>query len=90
MEFEGTEATTEEKARELMNTASSEARPLITPDQAAQRMSVCRRTLEREIARKNFPPPLKIGRASRFRAEDVDDYLRRLEEKRDQSKRGEP
>ena len=73
-----------------MNTPSSDARPLITADQAAQRISICRRTLEREVARGNFPPPLKIGRASRFRTEDVDDYLRRLEQKRDQNKKGKP
>jgi excisionase family DNA binding protein len=73
-----------------MNTASSEEHPLITVAQAARRMSVCRRTVEREVGRGNLPPPLKIGRACRYRTEDVDDYLKRLEAKRDQNQRMEP
>jgi len=73
-----------------MNSIPLDERPLIMLDQAAQRISICRRTLYREVARGNFPPPLKIGRATRYRAEDVDDYLKRPQEKRDKNKRGKP
>jgi len=51
---------------------------LLTRDEAAQRLAVSKRTLEREIARGKFPRPLKIGRSSRWPASDVSQYLDRL------------
>ena len=44
----------------------SELPELITLEQAAERLTVCRRTIEREIARGRFPKPVRIGRATRI------------------------
>lgn len=58
--------------------ASPQEQLLLTPKQAAQRLAICRRTLERLIASGEFPPPLKIGRASRVSVNDVQAYVARL------------
>ncbi len=55
---------------------------LLTREEAAQRLAVSKRTLEREIARGKFPRPLKIGRSSRWPASDVMQYLERLSRER--------
>jgi len=48
-----------------------------TPKEVAARLRVCRRTIEREVAAKRFPPPFKVGlRCLRFRREDVEAYER--------------
>jgi excisionase family DNA binding protein len=65
-----------------MNIANEERQSLLTIKQAAQRLNVCRRTLEREIQRGRFPRPLKIGTASRWPAEDVETYLDSLNQSR--------
>ncbi len=51
---------------------------LVTLDDAAQRLSVCKRTLEREIAAGRFPRPIKIGRATRVSVAEIDAYVARL------------
>ena len=51
--------------------------------EAARRLGVCRRTLEREVCRKKFPPPMKIGAKSVYCVSDVDAYVARLREERD-------
>lgn len=48
---------------------------LLTLAQAAQRLSICKRTLEREIAAGRFPRPLKIATASRVLEADLEAYL---------------
>lgn len=55
---------------------------LLTRNEAAQRLAISNRTLEREIARGKFPRPLKIGRSSRWPASDVSQYLDRLSRER--------
>ena len=56
-----------------MDTATVSERPiLITLEQAAQRLAISRRTLERLIAAGEFPSPLKLGRASRLAVEDIE------------------
>ena len=57
---------------------------LIALTEAARRLSVHRRTLEREICRMRFPRPLKAGRKTLVRVSDVDEYIRRLEAERDE------
>lgn len=51
---------------------------LITLQQAAERLGVCRRTLEREIAHGRFPRPLKIGSATRVELAAVARYVASL------------
>lgn len=51
---------------------------LLTMKQAAQRLAICRRTLERLIARGEFPQPVKIGGAVRIPVGDVQSFLGRL------------
>jgi excisionase family DNA binding protein len=51
---------------------------LLTLKQAASRLAVCRRTLERLIAAREFPPPLKIGNCSRVPDADVQAYIAKL------------
>lgn len=46
--------------------------------QAASSLSISKRTLDRLIAAGSFPPPLKIGRASRVSPADIAAYLERL------------
>lgn len=55
---------------------------LLTLEQTAERLSISKRTLEREISKGKFPRPLKIGRASRVPAQDLDGYLQRLHTER--------
>jgi len=55
---------------------------LLTLKQAAQRLAICRRTLERLIAAREFPRPLKIGRASRVPIQDLTTYLTGLRRQR--------
>jgi excisionase family DNA binding protein len=55
---------------------------LLTKGQTAQRLAISKRTLERLIAHREFPRPLKIGRSSRVPIEDVAAYLERLQTQR--------
>ena len=63
-----------------MNVLPGDGVVLITIKEAARRLSVCRRTIEREIAFGRFPRPLKVGRASRVDVNDLAKYLLRLRE----------
>lgn len=56
---------------------------LLTLEQASHQLAISKRTLERLIVGGEFPRPLKIGRSSRVRSEDVDTYLDRLQSRRD-------
>lgn len=68
---------------DLPMTMSFSQEPVLrTLKQAAQLLSISKRTLERLIAGGSFPPPLKIGRASRIASEDVNCYLRELVKRR--------
>jgi len=58
---------------------------LLSPAAAAKTLGICKRTLEREIARGKFPRPLKIGSASRFQMSDLTQYLDRLSRERGQA-----
>lgn len=55
---------------------------LLTLKQAAQRLAISKRTLERQIASGHFPAPVKIGRASRVAADDVTQYCTKLVQSR--------
>ena len=58
--------------------ALTEDRDLFTMQNAARKLSLSRRTLERLIASGTFPSPLKIGRSSRVMREDISNYLEQL------------
>lgn len=55
---------------------------LLTLEEAASRLAISKRTLEREIAAQRFPKPLKIGRASRVPESDVQAYVASLRRER--------
>jgi excisionase family DNA binding protein len=55
---------------------------LITLEQAAQRLAISRRTLERLMAAGEFPSPLKLGRSARVEAKDVEAYCAQLRARR--------
>ena len=55
---------------------------LVTLPEAAQMLSVSKRTLERQIAGGAFPSPMKIGRSVRVSLADISAYLLRLEQRR--------
>lgn len=57
-------------------------RLLVTLKQASAALSISKRTLDRLIAGGSFPPPLKIGRASRVSLVDIASYLERLRQAR--------
>lgn len=62
-----------------MNTPITADQPvLVTLNEAARRLSICRRTLEREIAAGHFPATVRIGRAHRVPMSAMQDYLNRL------------
>jgi len=56
---------------------------LLSMDEAAERLRVSRRHLEREIEEKRFPLPLKIGKSSLISPSDVAAYIRFLKKERD-------
>ena len=55
---------------------------LLTLPQAVDLLAISKRTLERLIAGGQFPPPLKIGRASRVDQEDVMAFREKLRSRR--------
>lgn len=57
---------------------------LVKKTEAARRLSICKRTLERLMARHEFPPPVKIGKASLVAVSDIDAYLAKLLGQREQ------
>jgi excisionase family DNA binding protein len=61
-----------------MSTPESDSVVLVTLDEAARRLSVCRRTIEREILYGRFPRPLKVGRSTRVPVADLDAYIEKL------------
>ncbi|HVZ65646.1 MAG TPA: helix-turn-helix domain-containing protein [Lacunisphaera sp.] len=61
-----------------MSDVSSGALQLLTLPEAAQRLGVCRRSLERLIAAGEFPRPLKVRGSSRVPSSDVATYVARL------------
>lgn len=68
-----------------MNDTNEERSSLLTIQKVAKSLGVCRRTLEREISRGNFPRPLKVGTASRWPESDLQAYLDRLHQQRAQA-----
>lgn len=50
---------------------NQEALRLLTLNETAQRLAICKRTLERLIASGEFPRPLRIGRAVRIVESDL-------------------
>lgn len=61
-----------------MSHEESASRVLITLEDAAARLSVSKRTLEREIARGRLSRPLKIGRSSRVELSSLLRYVESL------------
>lgn len=62
-----------------MNTPVASDQPvLVTVNEAARRLAVCRRTLEREMAAGRFPATVRIGRARRVPLAALQEYLNRL------------
>jgi excisionase family DNA binding protein len=51
---------------------------LLTPAEAARRLSISVRTLERQIAAGHFPQPRRIGRSVRILASDLQAYAQGL------------
>lgn len=68
------------KSSASSTSAHTDIPQLLTLDEAAKRLAVCRRTLEREIAHGRFPRPVKIGSATRVEALAVVRYLDGLRE----------
>ena len=62
-------------------TTNSQDRLLSMPD-AAARLAVSIRTLYRLVALGELAAPVKVGRASRIPASDVDRYIERLKRRR--------
>jgi len=57
---------------------ATEVPSLLTLKQAASRLGVCRRTLERLIAAREFPAPVKIKKCSRVPEVDVQAFVEKL------------
>ena len=64
---------------DYLPTSVDRSRPaLLTLPQAAQDLSISKRTLERLIAAGDFPAPVKIGRSSRVPRTDLASYLEKI------------
>ena len=61
-----------------MDSERSEQPQLLSLDDAAKRLSVSRRTIEREISAGRFPRPLKIGRSTRVPLAALQAYIDKL------------
>lgn len=55
---------------------------LLKLEEVAGILGVCRRTVERLIARQQLPVPVRIGRISRIPASDVAAYIEQLKQER--------
>ncbi|MEO0510955.1 MAG: helix-turn-helix domain-containing protein [Verrucomicrobiota bacterium] len=55
---------------------------LITISDVSKRLRLSTRTVYRLIASGEFPPPVKIGSATRFYKNDLNTYLNRLRDER--------
>jgi excisionase family DNA binding protein len=55
---------------------------LLSLSEVAKILGVCVRSVRRAIARKELPPPVRVGRAVRLFRRDVAAYLQRLREQR--------
>ncbi len=53
---------------------------LLTLQEAAHLLGICKRSLERLISRGEFPAPLRLGRAVRVPASWIDEYIKKLSE----------
>jgi excisionase family DNA binding protein len=51
---------------------------LLGLDEAAERLGVCKRTVQRLIAGGELPEPVKVGRRSLLLASDIQAFLQRL------------
>lgn len=60
----------------------AEVNHLLTLPQAARRLTISRRTLERLIADGQFPHPVKINRSSRVLLSDLESYVSKLVQRR--------
>ena len=63
-----------------MNATAEET--LVSIKYVSKRLDTSIRGVYRLIARREFPPPVKVGGASKFYDSDVDAYLARLREAR--------
>ena len=64
-----------------MNTHES-TEHLMSLSIAAKRLDISLRSLYRLIARREIPPPVKVGRSSKLCQSDLDNYLQTLKAKR--------
>ncbi len=64
--------------RPVIDPPPTEPSRLLTLPEAAGRLSISKRTLERLISAGDFPPPLKIGRSSRVATRDLASFLEKL------------
>jgi len=55
---------------------------LMTVSDVAKQLGICTRTVHRLVAAGDLPPPVKVGRASRWFISDVNSYLERLRQER--------
>ena len=55
---------------------------MLSVREAAHRLGVSRRTLERLVNRKQFPPPMKIGVKSLYLVEDIQAFVEKLKQSR--------
>lgn len=63
--------------------SSDDSSRIIPVGKVAYLLGVSRRTIERLVSRREFPPPLKVGARSFFFRADVEAFLARLAEKRE-------
>lgn len=61
-----------------MNTVTPEQPLLVSKDEAAKRLGICKRTLEREIAAHKFPRPVRVRRRVLIPVSAIEGYLRRI------------
>ena len=67
----------------MKSSIQTESTLLLPVKETARRLGISRRTLEREVSRRKFPPPMKIGAKSLYHVSDVERYVTALLAMRD-------
>jgi predicted DNA-binding transcriptional regulator AlpA len=65
---------------------SLDLKRLLGLDQVAAMLDISLREVQRRIAAKDLPPPVKIGRLSKLPLEEVLSYIERLKNKRNSNR----
>ena len=65
------------KGKNMKSETPPEAKRLFRVEDVAEYLGCCRATIYSRVKAGTFPPPMKLGRAIRWRRSDIEDWLDR-------------